>query len=286
MTDRKAVIAAVVAGAGELAAAGVRAARHDAECLAAWVLGVDRSRLLLVDEFSPDQLRAFRELIAWRAARIPLQHLVGTAHLGGVDVAVGPGVFVPRPETELLFAWALPHVPASGLVVDLCTGSGALALAIAHARPTAQVHAVEVDPSALDWARRNIEVAAPQVVLHHADVTDPGVLAELSGRVDVVVSNPPYVPAGAVLEPEVADHDPHLALFAGPTGLDVIDAMVTNIARLLRPHGMVAIEHDDSHGAEVVTLLRERGFDQVVPHRDLAGKPRFVTARRDDAKMA
>lgn len=289
MTERVRLRPLIVAAAERLATAGVASPLPDAENLAAHVLGVDRMRLALHPLIESAEAARFTALVEQRAARIPLQHLTGTAAMGEIDLAVGPGVFVPRPETELLFAWALawletpPH-DHDPIVVDLCTGTGALALAIAHARPDARVHAVELDPDALTWARRNADDRGADgdtpITLHAADVTDPALLSELSGRVDLVVSNPPYIPDGAVLEPEVAAHDPHRALFGGPDGLDVIRAMVPTIARLLRPGGATAIEHDDTNGGGVAALLAGAGFADIVEHPDLAGKPRFVVAAR------
>ncbi|GEM34468.1 release factor glutamine methyltransferase [Nocardia neocaledoniensis NBRC 108232] len=289
MTERVRLRPLIVAAAERLATAGVASPLPDAENLAAHVLGVDRMRLALHPMVEPDEAARFTALVEQRSARIPLQHLTGTAAMGEIELAVGPGVFVPRPETELLFAWALawletlPH-DHDPVVVDLCAGTGALALAIAHARPDARVHAVELDPDALTWTRRNaddrIADGDTPITLHAADVTDPALLSELSGRVDLVVSNPPYIPDGAVLDPEVADHDPHRALFGGPDGLDVIRAMVPTIARLLRPGGATAIEHDDTNGGGVAALLAGAGFADIVEHPDLAGKPRFVVAAR------
>ncbi|MFD6223512.1 peptide chain release factor N(5)-glutamine methyltransferase [Nocardia asteroides] len=277
----------IVAAGERLAEAGVASPLPDAEQLAAHVLGVDRMRLALHPMIEPVEAARFEQLVTQRAARIPLQHLTGTAAMGEIDLAVGPGVFVPRPETELLFAWALarletlPHDHAP-LVVDLCTGSGALALAIAHARPDAEVHAVELDPDALSWALRNADARIADgdtpITLYADDVTDPALLLDLSGRVDLVLSNPPYIPEDAILDPEVADHDPHRALFGGPDGLDVIRGMVPTIARLLRPGGATAIEHDDTNGGGVATLLAAAGLVDVVEHLDLADKPRFVVA--------
>lgn len=271
-----------------LRTAGVHSPRADAEHLAAHVLGVERTRLALSPLVAPDELDAFRELVARRAERIPLQHLTGTAVMGALDLAVGPGVFVPRPETELLYAWALAQLEAlphdhAPIVVDLCTGSGALALAVAHARPDAEVHAVELDPAALVWARRNADdrIAAGDtpITLYADDATDPELLTDLNGRVDIVLSNPPYIPEGARLDPEVAEHDPSVALFGGPDGLSVIRGMIPNITRLLRPGGATAIEHDDTNGSGVAALLTATGvFTDVVEHPDLAGKPRFVVA--------
>jgi len=280
----------VVRAAEQLRAAGVHSPHTDAEFLAAHVLGTERSRLALVPMVSAEQLAEFQQLVDRRAERIPLQHLTGLAAMGEIDLAVGPGVFVPRPETELLFAWALAQLEAVGhehtpVVVDLCTGSGALALAIAHARPDIEVHAVEIDPAASKWAQRNADRQVAEgdtpIALHAGDVTDPHILSDLNGRVDVVVANPPYIPEGSELDPEVADHDPHLALFGGPDGLTVIRPMITTIARLLRTGGVTAVEHDDTNGPEVAALFAATGaFVAVIEHPDLAGKPRFVAARR------
>lgn len=264
-----------------LAAAGVGSPRADAEWLAAHVLGGSRSQLMVtpsIDDALQDRLRA---LTARRAAREPLQHILGAAVLGPVTVDVGPGVFVPRPETELLLEWGLGALRdvRGPFVVDLCTGSAALALAFAVSRPDASVHAVEADPAALEWARHN--VSGRRVELHAADVRSPDLLAELQGRVDLLVCNPPYVPDGTVVEPEVGDWDPACAVFGGPDGLDLVPAVVDAAVRLLRPGGALAVEHDDSHGESVPELLRRRSeLAEVTDHADLAGRPRFVTARR------
>ncbi|MGM1061792.1 peptide chain release factor N(5)-glutamine methyltransferase [Saccharothrix sp. Mg75] len=269
-----------------LAAAGVDSARVDAELLAAHVLGVERSRLPLIPLVDPPVVDALHRVVRRRVARVPLQHITGWAHLGGVDLAVGPGVFIPRPETELLLVWALSAVDAPDpVVVDLCTGSGALALAFAHHRPGATVHAVERDHTALSWARRNADARRAAgdtpVTLHAGDVTAPGVLSDLDGQVDLVLCNPPYVPDATEVQPEVADHDPRQAVFGGPDGLDVVRHVVTLAARLLRPGGHVAIEHDDTHGESVPALLSARRvLTDVADHTDLAGRPRFATARR------
>ncbi|EOM74929.1 peptide chain release factor N(5)-glutamine methyltransferase [Rhodococcus rhodnii] len=272
-----------------LEAAGVPNARTDAELLAAHLLGTSRTRLGLVPLVDGDIVERLDEMVARRAERIPLQYILGTAAVGAIDVEVGEGVFVPRPETELLLEWALSHLQRvtdrAPVVLDLCTGSGALALAIAHERPDAVVHAVELDSAALSWARRNArarEAAGDTPVhLHQGDVTQRELLTALEGRVDVVVANPPYVPEGADLEPEVADHDPHLALFGGADGLSVIKPMVSNIARWLRIGGAAGIEHDDSHGERVAELFSQRRvFGNVSEHADLAGRPRFVVAHR------
>lgn len=267
--------------------AGVASPKVDAELLAAHVLGVPRGRLPMVPLVDPSVVDALRVLVSRRAERVPLQYLTGSAALGALEVAVGPGVFIPRPETEVLLAWGLTALEGveHPLVVDLCTGSGALALAVAHARPDAQVHAVERDPVALSWARRNADarIAAgdPPVALYTGDVADPGLLVALEGMAHLVLCNPPYVPVGAALPPEVALHDPPAAVFAGPDGLAVIPDVVRTGTRLLREGGSIAIEHDDSHGVSVPAMLSARRvLTDVTDHVDLAGRPRFATARR------
>ncbi|WP_395310587.1 peptide chain release factor N(5)-glutamine methyltransferase [Mycobacterium sp. AMU20-3851] len=270
---------AIADAAAALAAAGIDSARADAELLAAHVAGVDRG-LLRFTEPGPDFLDRYRTLVGQRAQRIPLQHLVGSAAFGPLTLTVGPGVFIPRPETEALLEWAhAVPVPAGGVIVDLCTGSGALALALATYRPDVRVIAVERSEDALRYARDN--VAGSQVELIRADVTAPDVLAELAGSVDLVVSNPPYIPDGADLEPEVAEHDPHAALFGGPDGMAVIAPIVDLVSRLLRPGGQVGVEHDDTTSAATVDLFGAAGvFTDITARRDLAGRHRFVTAVR------
>ncbi len=267
------------AAAAVLAAAGVAAPRVDAELLGAHVLGTDRGRLRLV-EAGPDFAGRYDELIARRARRIPLQHLVGTAPFGPVDVHVGPGVFIPRPETEALLEWVLAQkLPDAPVFVDVCTGSGALALALSTHWPDARIVAVDDSVAALDYARRNFAGSPVEIV--HADVTEPGLLPELDGAVDLVVANPPYIPDGAQLEPEVAEHDPAHALFGGPDGMRVIEAIAGLAARWLRAGGLLAVEHDDTTSDRTVECFRRSGrFDDLTARRDLAGRPRFVTARR------
>lgn len=286
---RKPLRLAILDATATLEAAGVPSARVDAELLASHIVGVERGRLGLVPLVEPEVIEAYNKTVLQRAKRIPLQYITGISALGNIDVEVGPGVFVPRPETELLLGWALAFIEGverkPPVVLDLCTGSGALALALANARPDAEVHAVELDPSALAWARRNADLRAERgdtpIVLHHGDVTDRGLLPELEGRVDVIVANPPYIPEGAELDPEVIDHDPHIALFGGADGLSVIEPMVNNVARWLRLGGGVGIEHDDSHGDRVAAILAgRRVFADVTPHPDLSGRPRFVVASR------
>jgi release factor glutamine methyltransferase len=236
-----------------------------------------------VDE---DAAARFRALLDERADRVPLQHLTGRAAFRHLELAVGPGVFVPRPETELLVEWALERLEGldGPIVVDLGSGSGAIALSIAHEHPGARVTAVERDPGAIEWTRHNALARVGKdtpVGVVAGDMTDPALLGELDGRVEVVVSNPPYVPDGAVVPREVADHDPPLALWGGPDGLDVVRGMLSVAERLLRPGGHLGIEHADQQGTALPALVRAHGgFTDVEDHVDLAGRPRFTTARR------
>ncbi|MGA5303133.1 peptide chain release factor N(5)-glutamine methyltransferase [Nucisporomicrobium flavum] len=279
-TDRPRLAPALAKGTDRLAAAGIESPRVDAELLAAHVLGIGRGRLLLVDAVRGAELRRFEELIEQRARRIPLQHLLGTAAFRHLDLAVGEGVFVPRPETELLAGWGIEHTAPGATVVDLCSGTGALALTVADEAEPGLVVAVERSAEASVYLRRNA-AAFPRVRVVQADVTAPDLLDELVGQVDVLLCNPPYVPEGTPVPPEVADHDPAEAVFGGADGLSVIRPVIGRAAELLRPGGVVGIEHDDVHGSAVPDLLRADGrFTDVAAHRDLAGRPRFATARR------
>jgi release factor glutamine methyltransferase len=262
-----------------LAEAGVGSPRADAELLAAHAAGTDRGRLAFTDT-GPDFQERYDWLVAQRVRRIPLQHLTGTAAFGPVTVHVGPGVFVPRPETEAMLEWAVAQrLSDHPIVIDLCTGSAALALALSSRWPDARVIAVDDSEDALRYARRNTE--ATPVELIQADITAPGLLAELDGQVDLIVANPPYIPDGTELEPEVAEHDPPHALFGGPDGMAVINSIVELAARLLRDGGRCAIEHDDTTSASTVEAFTRSGhFADVTARNDLAGRPRFVTARR------
>lgn len=284
----------VARAARALAAAGVEAARAEAEQLAAYVLDVPRGRLALADGFTPAQRDRLDTLVDRRRAREPLQHLTGVAGFRHLELAVGPGVFVPRPETELLAGWGIEQAgrSAAPLVVDLCSGSGAIALAVAQELPSARVVAVERSPAALDWLRRNAAERAAAgdrpIEVVAADVTDPALLADLVGRVDVLLCNPPYVPRSVVVPPEVAGHDPDEAVFGGADGLDVIRPVVVRAAALLRPGGVLGVEHDDTHATAVPALLAADGrYERVEEHRDLVGRPRFATAsRRADGQHA
>jgi release factor glutamine methyltransferase len=274
---------AIDSAATLLADAGIDSARYDAEELAAHLAGTERGRLLMVD--SPDDtfFDRYHAAIAARSRRVPLQHLTGTAAFGPLTLSVGPGVFIPRPETEAMLEWAnsqgLGETPAGPVIIDVCTGSGALALALAQHWPDARVVGIDDSDTALEYARRNS--VGTTVELMCADVTDPGLLAELDGKVDLVVSNPPYVPDAAELEPEVSDHDPPHAVFAGPDGMAVITSVVRLAGRWLRPGGLFAVEHDDTTSSLTYKMISDTAlFDDIVARVDLTGRPRFVTARR------
>lgn len=218
-------------------------------------------------------------LVAQRARRIPLQHLTGVAYFRHLTLSVGPGVFIPRPETELVAQAALDVLPPGGQAVDLCAGSGALAIALAT-EGAAEVYAVEKSSEAVAFLERNVAASGAQVHVVHADATNPTVVTHLDGAVDVVVSNPPYIPDSMVpRDPEVRDYDPHLALFGGPDGLTVARGVVVTAARLLRDGGLLAMEHADVQGESVLELFAS-GWADVTDHADYNGLPRFVTARR------
>lgn len=275
---------AIDSAAATLAEAGIDSARCDAEQLAAHLAGIDRGRLPLLESPGDDFLARYRDIVTARSRRVPLQHLTGTAAFGPVMLHVGPGVFVPRPETEAVLVWATAQrLGERPVIVDLCTGSGALSVALAHHLPSARIIGIDDSDAALDYARRNAEGTA--VELMHADVTEPGLLPELDGGVDLVVANPPYVPdspvSQAMVEPEVAQHDPHRAVFGGPDGMAVIAPIVRLAGRWLRPGGLIAVEHDDTTSARTVELFEKTTlFDNIQARQDLAGRPRFVTARR------
>ncbi|HKG50774.1 MAG TPA: peptide chain release factor N(5)-glutamine methyltransferase [Actinomycetales bacterium] len=272
-----------------LAEAEVPSPRHDAEALAAHVLGTDRASVALAaargDDVDPGA--RFDELVDERARRVPLQHLVGTAPFRDLVLDVGPGVFVPRPETEVVAQPAVDEAAAvvtagrRPVVVDLCTGSGALALAVATEVPESEVHAVELSEQAHAWAARNVARWAPGVDLRLGDAA--GSFPELDGSVDVVVSNPPYVPPHSEpVDPEVRDHDPEVALYGGgPDGLAVPRLVVAAAARLLRPGGLLVVEHADvQQRALLATLTSSGGWRDEAGHTDLTGRARYVTARR------
>ncbi|MFP5290394.1 MAG: peptide chain release factor N(5)-glutamine methyltransferase [Actinomycetes bacterium] len=271
-----------------LSAAGVPGPEVDADLLIGHVLGLSRggvqARALTRTAVDEADARAIRAAIARRAAREPLQHITGLAPFRSLELAVGPGVFTPRPETEFVVQFAidaLALVPSpEPLAVDLGSGSGAIALAMATEVPHARVVAVEKSPDALPWTARNIERhGAGRVRLVEGDLADA--LPELDGLVDVVASNPPYIPLDAVpRDPEVRLFDPAVALYSGDDGLDAVRALSRTARRLLRPGGALVIEHGELQAAAIAAILRADGFSAVACHRDLLGRDRATTARR------
>jgi release factor glutamine methyltransferase len=272
----------------ELAAAGVPDPEVDAELLLGHVLGLGRgevqARIALDAEVADEDAAAIRALVARRAAREPLQHLTGRAPFRGLELAVGPGVFVPRPETEIVAQFAIDALQASAtaepIAVDLGTGSGAIALALATEVPRAHVHAVEASPEAMAWARRNVEESGVEnLELVLGDLADA--FEELDGTVAVVISNPPYVPTDAVpRDPEVRLFDPAIALYGGADGLDLVRAVSRTGWRLLHPGGTLVIEHGELQGESIRDILRTDGWRAPATHPDLLGRDRATTALR------
>ena len=287
----KAVRPLLTQAASQLREVGVDSPEQEARQLLAYAVGIELARVPLLDSVDDDQASHFQTLINKRAHRIPLQHLTGRAHFRYLELEVGPGVFVPRPETEVMTGWAIEqlrpmvyavargesrHLP---VVVELGTGSGAVAKSIATELTGTRVHAVEMSEEAAAYAVRNL--ADTTVELYVRDMI--GALPQLNGAVDLVIANPPYIPLDAFesVVPEVRDHDPILALVSGQDGLDAIRAVVAEAARLLRPAGLLCVEHADVQGESVQQIVVDQGaFAAVRDHRDLAGKPRFVTAIR------
>lgn len=263
------------AAAARLAEAGVESPRVDAELIAAHTSGRTRTALLIADAPDGETAGRFEDLVSRRAKREPLQHLTGAAAFRNVELAVGPGVFVPRPETELVAGWAVEHAPRGGRVVEACSGSGAIAAALADERPDLSVWAVEIDADAFEWTERNL--AGTGVSAVRADATDAATLAELDGTVDLVVSNPPYVPMDIEVAPEV-HWDPTRAVFAEDNGLSVIEGLIERSRAWLRPGGLLGFEHDQTHDADVRALLEVGGFAGAATEDDYAGRPRFTTA--------
>lgn len=281
MTAPRALLAEA---ARSLAAAGVASPEYDAAELLAFALGTTRPALALVADVDPDREAVFEQLVERRVQREPLQHLLGSAAFRYVELAVGPGVFVPRPETEVLAGWGVDRareVQAAGrspVVVDLCTGSGAMALALASEVPGADVHAVELDENAYAWAARNLEGSG--VDLRQGDMADA--FGDLDGTADVIVCNPPYIPLEAYesVAAEARDFDPALALWSGEDGLDAMRVLEQVAARLLRPGGVVGAEHAEvQHESAPAVFARTGRWSDVRDNPDLAGRPRFVTAR-------
>lgn len=245
---------------------GVPSPNVDAAEIIAYALGTTRGRMILQDPVNSEQRVAIEQMLTKRLTRVPLQHLVGSTGFRHLDVAVGPGVFIPRPETELVAEAAIRELAeqpvASRIAVDLCTGSGAIAIALGTEVDHSRVYAVELSDDAIGWTRRNVAAYDEQLtslgsrveVFQHdaTSAAEPdGPLARFAGQVSVVVTNPPYIPAGMIpREPEVRDHEPRMALYGGDDGLDVVRGVLRTAAILLKPGGLLVVEHADVQGAD------------------------------------
>lgn len=270
-------VAALLAGA-----AGALGSAAEARTLLAHAAGMEPSRLAIVGDVSDEVADAFGVLVERRVAGVPVQYLTGRAWFRTVSVAVGPGVFIPRPETEVMTGWAierLRRLPGSPVVVELCAGSGAISAAIAAELPGCRQYAVELSEEAAKAARTNL--AGSGVSLVQGDMADA--FGELDGSVDLVIANPPYIPLEAweYVAADVREHEPDLALFSGADGLDALRVVARVATRLLRPGGWVCAEHAEVQAASVVELFVGAGaFASVADHSDLNDRPRFVTAVR------
>ena len=274
-----------------LQAAGVPDAEVDASLLLGHVLGLGRgeveAKLIAGSSLTPEQADELLALAPRRAAREPLQHILGVAWFRSLTLNVGPGVFVPRPETELLAGMAIDALRAlpdpEPIAVDLGTGSGAIALAMASEVPHARIVAIEKSDEAFSWTTRNFaEVGVSNAQLVHGDLTSTALLEahpELEGAVSVIVSNPPYIPLGAIpRDVEVQLHDPDIALYGGEDGLDIVRSIAQLGRALGRPGAQLMLEHGELQGESIRAILSEAGWRAAATHRDLVGRDRYTTA--------
>ena len=268
-----------------LTSAGVESAEVDAQLLAAHVLGFSRGELQAksITNFEIDDVGEIEALFQKRSERIPLQHLTGVAYFRNLALTVAPGVFIPRPETEVVTEFAvqaLRAVPGEPIAVDLCTGSGAIAISLATEVPNSLVYAWELNPDSEQPLRENIAVNGGRVNLVMGDIAEEHPLfQELAGRVDVVVSNPPYIPTGAIpVDVEVQLHEPELALYGGADGMDIMRVVSKRALQLLKPGGFLVVEHADSQAKIVADLFEADGWRQIRSHRDLNARDRATTA--------
>jgi release factor glutamine methyltransferase len=270
----------------KLSAAGVPSPQADATWLLCHILETDRSDLLTRITFDQDlaaeQLEAFLADLARREKREPLQHITGKAAFRSLELSVGPGVFIPRPETEQVVQYAIDYLrqlPTPGVAIDLGTGSGAIAIAMAVEAPQTKVYAVELSQAAFDYAAKNIEANAAAVELRLGAMQE--VVSDLVGELDVVISNPPYIPDSAIpIDPEVRNFDPELALYGGEDGLDVVRDISGIAAALLRAGGLLVLEHADGQSDAIRELLLNDGWLSVSAFQDATMRYRTITAIR------
>jgi release factor glutamine methyltransferase len=270
----------------KFSAAGVSSPSVDAELLGCYILETDRSELTLLAianrQFPENKLADFLVAVARREKREPLQHITGIAPFRHLELEVGPGVFTPRPETEQVVDLAIQKTKQvlAPLIIDLCAGSGAIAISISTEVSSATVYAVELSKQAFEYLRRNYEnYGLDTQTLRNEDLKTA--LLELDGTVDLVVSNPPYIPDAAVpVDLEVQLHDPALALYGGEDGLDVIREISTRALALLRPGGQLVLEHAHTQAAAIGELLLSQGWQEIVSSQDLTGKDRMISAKR------
>ena len=261
----------------------------DAETLLAHVLGITRMDLhnpLVLERTLASlgdtsiALDTFHDLLARRILHEPLQYITGIAYFRNLELKVGPGVLVPRPESELLVGAVLTHIsnlPAPVSVVDLGSGSGALALAIATEAPNSRVIAVEKSDEALVWLKKNVEAIIEDLRIVHSDVSD----ALIGIKCDVIIANPPYIQDESDLPRDVAEHEPAIALFGGKDGMDAPRAFIAASSRLLKSGGLLAIEHNELQGSLIADALA-KDFQEIQLHQDLVGRPRWTSAIRKD----
>jgi release factor glutamine methyltransferase len=268
----------------KLKKAGVTSAIVDAELIACFCLGISRSELALMtatnQEFPKDSIDNFQLALARRVARQPLQHITGTAPFRHLELKVGPGVFTPRPETEQVVGFALERISnsASPLIVDLCAGSGAIAISLATEISGSKVFAVEKSREAFSYLRDNAaSYGLAESNLRNEDLVDS--LQDLDGQVDLVISNPPYIPDDAIpIDLEVQLHEPSMSLYGGLDGLDVVRQILGRAMKLLKPGGLLVMEHADSQSSAISKLLLAEGWIEIITRADLAGKDRMIAA--------
>jgi release factor glutamine methyltransferase len=270
----------------KLAVAGVPSPQADAIWLLCHVLKTNRSDLLTRITFDQDldseKQQEFNLVLSRRESREPLQHITELAAFRTLELKVGPGVFVPRPETEQVVQYAIDYLrqlPSAGKAIDLGTGSGAIAIAIAKEVPPTKVYAVELSEAAHAYAQQNITSNQVSVELRLGAMQE--VVGDLVGLLDVVISNPPYIPNSAIpIDPEVRDYDPELALYGGEDGLDVIRDISGIAAALLRSGGLLVLEHADGQSDAIRELLLNDGWLNVAAFQDAALRFRTITAIR------